>query len=208
MVSKQMKFYFFVIAVTVLFNFSALGQTAGQTAVVISPNANLRGTPTERGKVVDTLSEQTSLEVIKRKGAWFLVQSEDYVGWIHGNTIRLDDDSSPVTKQTTSDVSRNTSKIPRKTNKQPASGERLFEREYVGGTGNPTIYIKNDADRAVTLILGGVKYVISSGNSETLTIEPGNYEYFASAPRASSLSGVENYELGYRYSWTFFITRR
>ncbi len=196
-----MKIYFCIIGLLVL-SFSAFGQSA----VVISENANLRGTPTERGKVVETLPEQTSLEIIKQKGVWFLVQSEEYVGWIHGNTIRLNDKSSP-SYENPPNVPQNTVKTPRKTNKQPTSSETLFEREYVGGSGNPTISIKNDADRTVTLVFGGIKYVIPSGQTESLTIEPGNYEYFASASGVRPLSGVEKYEAGYSYSWRFFIRR-
>jgi hypothetical protein len=65
-----------------------------QTATVISENANLRGTPSEKGKVVETLRRDTQVAVIKQKDAWFLVQSTEYVGWLHGNTIRLADDNA------------------------------------------------------------------------------------------------------------------
>ncbi|MBX3266437.1 MAG: SH3 domain-containing protein [Acidobacteria bacterium] len=61
-----------------------------QSAKVISENANLRGTPAASGKVVDTLPRATSVQVIKQAGSWFLVQAAEYVGWVHGNTIRLD----------------------------------------------------------------------------------------------------------------------
>lgn len=40
-----------------------------QSAIVIVENANLRGTPNESGKVVDTLPQDTSLEIIKQKGS-------------------------------------------------------------------------------------------------------------------------------------------
>lgn len=60
-----------------------------QSASVLAENANLRGTPSNSGKVVQKLPQSTELEVIKQKGPWFLVQSVDYVGWVHGNTIRL-----------------------------------------------------------------------------------------------------------------------
>lgn len=70
--------------------FFALSFTAfAQSAVVISENANLRGTANQNGKVVTVLSSGTSVEVIKQSGAWFLVQSDTYVGWIHGNNIKF-----------------------------------------------------------------------------------------------------------------------
>lgn len=62
---------------------------SAQTATVIAENANLRGTASQSGKVVQMLPEGTTLEVIKQSGAWFLVQAPDFAGWIHGNAIRL-----------------------------------------------------------------------------------------------------------------------
>ncbi len=61
-----------------------------QSATVIVENANLRGTPNQAGRVVTTLSSNSIVEIIKQNGAWFLVQSPEYAGWLHGNTIRLD----------------------------------------------------------------------------------------------------------------------
>lgn len=66
----------------------------GQDASVIAENANLRGTPNQSGKVVDTLPQGASLQVIQQKGAWFLVQTSDYVGWIHGDTIKYTSSAS------------------------------------------------------------------------------------------------------------------
>lgn len=61
----------------------------GQSVSVISEKANLRGTPSQTGKVVSEVSQGESYELIKQKGPWFLVQTQDYVGWLHGNTIRI-----------------------------------------------------------------------------------------------------------------------
>ena len=78
-----MKFHILILAI-LLFGFSAYAQTA----TVIAENANLRGTPSGSGKVVDTLAEGTVMQILKQKGVWFLVQTEDYVGWLHGDTIK------------------------------------------------------------------------------------------------------------------------
>ena len=64
-------------------------QAYSQSATVIAEKANLRGTPTENGKVTDKLGRDTQVEVIKQNGGWFLVQTDENVGWIHGNTIKL-----------------------------------------------------------------------------------------------------------------------
>jgi hypothetical protein len=56
---------------------------------VIAERANLRGTPHQGGKVVSEVTQGDSFETIKQSGPWYLVQTPDYVGWLHGNTIRL-----------------------------------------------------------------------------------------------------------------------
>lgn len=71
-----------------------------QSATVIVENANLRGTANQTGRVVTTLSNGSAVEVIKQTGAWFLVQSREYVGWLHGNTIRLGESVSSESFET------------------------------------------------------------------------------------------------------------
>ncbi len=75
---------------TVLFLILICIYTASsQTAAVISGNANLRGTPRQSGRVVTLLPNGTEVEILRQQDAWFLVQSPDFVGWIHGNTIQI-----------------------------------------------------------------------------------------------------------------------
>ena len=73
---------------------------SAKKASVITDNAILHQTPT--GKVVQTLQRGTSVEIIKQKGAWFLVSSGAAKGWMHGNTIRYDNWSDSVATKTKS----------------------------------------------------------------------------------------------------------
>jgi len=116
-----------------------------QTATVISENANLRGTPSEKGKVVETLRRDTSVEVIKQKDAWFLVQSTEYVGWIRGNTIRLTDGRSvPITERAAPNVSEPKYIYIPQTTEQPTTDSRIYIRGprggcyYINSTGKKT----------------------------------------------------------------------
>jgi uncharacterized protein YgiM (DUF1202 family) len=84
-----LKPFFLSFLLLVAFSFAAYSQTAS----VISKNSNLRGTPTNKGKVIETLAKGSVVEVIKQKSQWFLVQSSAHVGWVHGNTIRLEEQS-------------------------------------------------------------------------------------------------------------------
>jgi hypothetical protein len=178
---------------------------------VTAIKANLRGTPSSDGIIVTTVSQGEKFELIINKGAWYLVQTPKYVGWIHGNAISIDysELDAYINRQVREMglVQDSPNQIPRKTNKPPTTNSSPFQEEYVGGNVNPTIEIKNEADRTVTLILGGAKFVIGAGRTQSITLEPGNYEYFASAPGVNSLSGIKAYKVGYNYSWVFYISR-
>jgi hypothetical protein len=58
-------------------------------AVVIAESAELRESPSQNSGVIDSVSEEANLQVVKQKGVWFFVRTEDEKeGWIHGNSIR------------------------------------------------------------------------------------------------------------------------
>ena len=103
-----------------------------QSATVITENANLRGTPSESGKVVDTISQGTSMEIIKQKSAWFLVQTTDYVGWVHGNTIRLTDTITTV---------------PTTVYERPATTRQSDSRTYIRGPRGGCYYINRNGNK-------------------------------------------------------------
>jgi uncharacterized protein YgiM (DUF1202 family) len=65
------------------------GVSYSQMAVVIGDDAYLRGSPTETGAIVDTLLPGTKVAIIRQQGPWFLIQASPFVGWIHGNSLRL-----------------------------------------------------------------------------------------------------------------------
>ncbi len=134
---QTMQFRKFTPLLILIFALNAFAQKAQ----VISEKANLRGTPTAKGKVVDTLPESTVLEIIKQKGVWFLAQSTDYVGWIHGNTIRL------VGKPLVSRLSA----TPIKPRKRTRSKKRTRRRSSAGRT-----YIRGSR--------GGCYYINQNGN--------------------------------------------
>lgn len=66
-----------------------LAYAQGRAATVISERANLRDTPSAAGEVKREVAIGTSVKVLDRKGAWYVVRIEDSVGWMHGNTIRF-----------------------------------------------------------------------------------------------------------------------
>ncbi len=72
----------------------ALANAQGRTAIVISERANLRETPSQTGEAKQEVAVGTSIKVLDRKGAWYVVRIDDLVGWIHGNTFRFGSSSS------------------------------------------------------------------------------------------------------------------
>jgi hypothetical protein len=108
-VSKITLIFLFLLACV------GIAQAQGRTATVISERANLRETPAQASEVKQEVAVGTSIKVLDRKGAWYVVRIDDSVGWMHGNTFRfgsgsgiqqsnsvLDDDASPSPAANTS----------------------------------------------------------------------------------------------------------
>jgi hypothetical protein len=71
---------FFLLPVT--------AQTA-RYARVISPNANLRDTPSTVSGTEQEIDEGTIIKVLDEKLPWYVVRAGNRVGWMHGNTIEF-----------------------------------------------------------------------------------------------------------------------
>ena len=97
---------------------------------------------------------------------------------------------------------------PRATTQGKTDDQPVFERRYVGGDGPPQITVINDANISLTLTFDGRKYIIPSGQTRTIqTSDGGRFSFLASAPGVRSLSGEENFDRGYVYSWRFDIRK-
>lgn len=75
--------------VSALIVFILVASAFSQTGVVRPDNTKLRGTPSEQGKVVEILAAKSEVELIKESGAWLLVQTEDYAGWLRAADLDL-----------------------------------------------------------------------------------------------------------------------
>jgi hypothetical protein len=84
-----------------------------------------------------------------------------------------------------------------------------FTATYVGGNKLPTVEIFNDTDRTMYFDFGQERmtaYTIPSGGRQKINLsEAGNYKYKASAPRVRSDEGQETFNIGYVYTWRFYI---
>lgn len=59
------------------------------TAIVISQHANLRDADNSGASVLQIVPQDSSVEVIKQQGGWSYVKTETVQGWMHGNTLKL-----------------------------------------------------------------------------------------------------------------------
>lgn len=65
--------------------------------------------------------------------------------------------------------------------------------------------MKNDSDKTMTLKLGDRQYVFSPRESKTIPMSAVRYRFHASAPNVLPDFGDQYFEVGYIYSWRFYI---
>lgn len=187
-----------LIAVVTIMVSAAVPQDNG----TVNIRGPLRGTPNSTGIVMAFLESGETFDVVEQKGPWYLLQTSKYVGWMHGNFIRV-----AKVEEDLPDLSAYAIK-PRTTTK-PVTGadDSPFREEYVGGTYS-TVHVSNSSNRTMNLDFGGVRYVMKSGEKRTISVDGGNYEFTASAPGVRSKTGVREFRKGYSYTWDFFIVTR
>jgi len=132
--SLVIAFLFFLLPVT--------AQTP-RYARVISPNANIRDTPSTTSESEQEIVEGTIVKVLDEKLPWYVVRAGNRVGWMHGNTIEFIDTgaANPLTprRQTVApDYSPPTPSIPRRespmeTTTRTPSASRGYIRGPRGG---------------------------------------------------------------------------
>lgn len=191
------------IAVISLLAITVIAQDTG----TVNVRGPLRGTPNSAGIVMAFLESGETFDVVEQKGPWYLLQTSKYVGWMHGNFVRVD--TSGDNERLNLPDLRVYEVKPRTTNKAVTgtADDSPFQEEYVGGTYS-TIHITNSSNRTMNLNFGGVKYVMKNGEKKSITVDGGNYEFTASAPGVRSKSGVREFRKGYSYTWDFFIVTR
>jgi len=137
----------FSLVITFLF---FLLPTVAQTpryARVISPNANLRDTPSTTSGTEQEIDEGTIVKVLDEKLPWYVVRAGNRVGWMHGNTIEFIDTgtANPLTprRQTVApDYPPHTPSIPRRESSTETTTRTSSEsRGYIRGPRGGCYYI-------------------------------------------------------------------
>lgn len=153
-------------------------------AVVAVKEVNLREQPDPSSAIIKTLKYGSLLVLISREdnNSWYNVIDVESgkEGWIISKLVDV----------------RYTQ------NRQPVA---QLERQRGNSTKQPEVTITNDSNVTLYLNFGGSRYTIASNDSTSFTISPGQYKFYATSPGILPDFGEENFEMGYKYTWRFYI---
>src|SRR6185503_4215114 len=79
----------FSLVIALLFFLLPVAAQTPRYARVISPNANLRDTPSTTSGTEQEIVEGTIVKVLDEKLPWYVVRAGNRVGWMHGNTLEF-----------------------------------------------------------------------------------------------------------------------
>lgn len=184
----------FVSLVVLLLSWNLIAQKS-RYVTVISEKANLRGNPTTAGELLTVVEEGDRFRLIETRGAWYLVETPPYVGWLHGNTIRLETtaaltSSAPVRNRAAIPIRPiEVRPVPRVETRRPDSGTVMASGSYRTGLGRLTISNGTESDAIAKLIdlRAGSSYrevYIQANSAATIdSIAIGDYELIFSLGR-------------------------
>jgi uncharacterized protein YgiM (DUF1202 family) len=156
-------------------------------AIVTAPQANIREEPTLSSRVLLRVKRGEVLAIVEREpeGTWFQVIHIDSAteGWM---------DQSVIVKRFT----------------RKARAAPTLQAEKTGTFEDPEIRVINDAYLDLNLRVGVTLYVVPTKQQRTLTLSPGNHKFYGYAPGVSPAFGEKTFEVGHRYTWTFWIETR
>lgn len=184
------------LSVSALLLLLAVGSFAQRTryVTVITENANLRGTPSASGEILTRVEEGETFRLVETRGAWYLVETPDYVGWLHGNTIKLGTNIAGRTSESrqnrdvlprraiTPPRRVETTPVPLVETRRPDSGTVMASGSYRSGLGYLTISNGTATDAIAKLIdiSAGVSYrevYVQAYSSTTISnIAVGDYK--------------------------------
>ena len=137
----------FSLVIALLFFLLPVSAQTPRYARVISPNANLRDTPSTTSGTEQEIDEGTIVKVLDEKLPWYVVRAGNRVGWMHGNTIEFIDTEtvnppSPRRQAVVPDYPPPTPSIPRRESSTETTTRTSSEsRGYIRGPRGGCYYI-------------------------------------------------------------------
>ncbi len=86
----------------------------------------------------------------------------------------------------------------------PSQGAN-FQAESIPSLITPEVAIENASYKDLNLKVGSEIHQIQAHSHKTISIEPGMYKYYASAPGVIPAIGARAFDTGTRYTWKFWI---
>jgi hypothetical protein len=112
-----------------------------RTARVIAENANLRETPSTTGLAEGVVSEGMVVKILDEKLPWYVVRVGDRVGWMHGATLLI------IENTTASEPEPMRVVVPAETYSLPRPTRSTAGRVYIRGPRGGCYYISDSGSK-------------------------------------------------------------
>jgi hypothetical protein len=156
-------------------------------ALVTTNRANVRAGPGTTYTVSLQVEKGEGLVLVDRQptGQWYNVIhiGSGSEGWVHASVIKL--------------------VYTRKRSSGP-----VFSAERIDAYSAPVIEVSNQSNKNLNLKVGSTIHNISPYSKKTITLSAGEYRYYGSASGVMPAIGEHSFEIGYKYTWTFWIETR
>lgn len=80
-----------------------------------------------------------------------------------------------------------------------------FTEENLGSNDPPDVLVENTTGGMMTLKIGEKKYTVQPGSTLTVSLPAGTYSYYATEAGLIPAFGQDDWKLGYRYTWKFYV---
>jgi uncharacterized protein YgiM (DUF1202 family) len=140
--------------------------------------------------------ESAELVVLKKGNVVVLLNKEETDGWLNVVDVDSAKEGWLLAKTLNVQYTQNPSKGPN------------FQTEFIPELTAPEVSVKNASNIDLNLKVGSQIYPILANSQKVIPIQAGLYKYYASAPGVIPALGERNFEVGYRYSWEFWVETR
>lgn len=152
--------------------------------VVLPQRTVLRSEPDKNSKSVKSLQQGSVVVILDR---------ENTDGWLNVLDVESAREGWALKKHLKIQLTQNPSQGPN------------FQTEYVPSLISPEVAIENASHKDLNLKLGSDIHQIPAHSNRTVTLEPGTFKYYASAPGVLPAMGERAFDTGHRYTWKFWI---
>lgn len=153
----------------------------------ITKQVNFREGPTRSDDIINSLKSNTQIFIIS------LETENDFY-----NIIDIATDKEGY-------VHKSYIKVGKLVNK---SNESVFSPTGQSSSYEPEIKIYNNTSKTLTLKMNTALYYFHPYETKNISLNPGEYDFRASAPGVIPYIGTENLNRNQGYSWQFYITTR